>query len=228
MRTVSGSGTRGTLPAEPCKPARLGFFSTIPCLLSAQISISDSDYKHFLFWGVVLVVGMLVLFIVQRVVRYGVQSRISSIHRELGMRPEDLDRMAKSGLLSEEEKKRVQESIARNLSRETQEALRRKAEGKKSAEEILASSLGPDSRPGGDAVPRTTEAGRTNSSHAVESTREEGRPERPSREVLPLPRPEKPEARTSRAPAVDLDSLLARGLITPEEYKRLRESGEDD
>lgn len=201
-------------------------------LWAAQAGNSNTNKEDLLFWSAVLIITLLVFFIAQKVVRYGIQSKVRSIHRELGIGPDDLDRMSKSGLLTEEERKKIQEAVARNLMRVTEESARRKVQGKASAEQILSASLREDEtggrEPAGKAPPQRKEGSRFSQIQPLPSVKETETPPSPTeggRQHDALSHEKKGLAKPSAGkPAVDLEALLAKGLITPEEYEQLREN----
>jgi hypothetical protein len=80
-------------------------------------TITWEDFYDLLFWGGALIFGMIALFVIQKAIRFGVQRRVRSIHRQFGIRPDDLQGMVRTGLISDEERKRINEALARNLLR---------------------------------------------------------------------------------------------------------------
>lgn len=206
--------------------------------------MSDSDYKDLVLWGGILVAAMLVLFVVQKVIRFGIQSKVRSIHREFAIRPDDLDRMAASGFLSDEERKRINEAIVRNLSKESREAVRSHSEAKVSAEALLKVELERNKQaakkkglgsasPAPDVMqsePAPINAGwNTGDSTPANSTDGlSGLNDVPGSALPPPPDPgqegRQEDASPSGPQAVDLEALLLKGLITREEYEELRDN----
>jgi hypothetical protein len=164
-----------------------------------------------LLWGGILIFAMLLLVVIQKAIRYVSQSRVRSIHREFGMRKEDLDRMTRTGLLSEEERKKIQQAIVRSLSEESREAISRQLEDKLALQGLPppnASTGDPPAGPGEKAAP--------------DPPAPPGSPPPPApRHPLPTPRAPSP-GRPARRPTIDLEALLEKGLITPEEYEQLK------
>ncbi len=164
-----------------------------------------------LLWGGILIFAMLLLVVIQKAIRYVAQTRVRSIHREFGMRKEDLDRMTRTGLLTEEERKRIQQAIVRSLSEESREAISRQLEDKLALQGLL-----PPEKPAGEPP-----AG-PGQSAAAEPPAPPAPPSAPaSRQSPPAPRAPSP-ARPERRTTIDLEALLERGLITPEEYEQLK------
>lgn len=155
-------------------------------ILPAQAASARDDILEMLYWGGGLIFAMLLLFVLQKAIRHGIESRVRSIHRQAGIDFNDVERMGRTGLLSEEEKAKVKKAIAKTYSIE--------------ARDTVEKNIAP-------------EAWRT-------------REKTPAAQSSPCSPPEKargmdqPPLREQKT--IDLEALLERGLITPEEYERLK------
>jgi len=188
-----------------------------PLVPGAILTIAERD--NLIFWGVILVVAIAVLLIFQKVLRVGFEWRVRGIQRHLAIRPEDLERMERTGLISEEERQRVRHSIARRQMEQARDEVERRT-GPRSASDVLVSPapaektsavqsartarLPLDARSGKSAEAGRMAAVKGSSPHALE----------------PSPQRKKAE--------VNLNDLLACGLITREEYEQLGGGGEED
>lgn len=174
--------------------------------------ITVQERNELVLWAVALLVGMIILFFVQKVVRAAIDSKVRGVRWQVGIAPDTLDRMSRTGLLSEEEMKKVRQAIARAQMEEAKSAIesrqaKEKGAAAKPVKATVAAVAGAESL---DAPPR------------------EARPPvaEPARTAAPS------AGRSSKAPAekagIHLEDLLARGLITREEYERLRSLDSSD
>jgi hypothetical protein len=170
---VSDGIVSATIPESAAAPA------VVVPLIAAQGAVGGDDIVEMLYWGGGLVFAMLLLFVLQKAIRHGIESRVRSIHRKTGIDFTDVERMSQTGLLTEEEKARVKKAIAKTYSIE--------------ARETVEKNMAPEAWQG------------------LEKTPHPGVPPAP-------PRPGGAQTRKT----VDLEALLERGLITPEEYERLK------
>lgn len=198
-----GVGGRGASPGANFAPA-LGI---LPFAAAGQAAV-EREIREILVYAAVITGALFVLFIVILVVRYIAERRVRSTYREAGIRHEDLDRMERTGLLSDEERARVREAVARHAREEAEAALAARAAARKkktnagAAEALLAREI---------PLPETPSPA--------------ARPPRASAPSPPGPPPPGPPP-APRPGALDIEALLERGLITREEYERLRGDGE--
>ena len=170
--------------------------------MNSPVSFWDIEYvTDMLPWVVGATAVFLVLFIFVKIWKAAVSNKVKSIGTQAGMTMQDIDSMKGRGLISEEEQRRIRQTMARRILEEGREARRAQQE----QEILLEAQIDPD------AVRKLVD-----------------RP--PSDEQLAPPRPQAPAASELSEPTPSaqprklgqLEVLLEKGAISLEEYERLK------
>lgn len=177
-------------------------------LFAAQAAVAQDDIMEMLYWGGGLIFAMLLLFVLQKAIRHGIESRVRSIHRQAGIDFDDVNRMSQTGLLTEEEKAKVKKAIAKTYSLEARETVER------NIGDTVYNSLSP--------APTAQSSVNADSPEMRRRATEVDAPRQSGAAADGSTRPRPSSAGTAGQKAIDLDTLLERGLITPEEYERLK------
>ncbi|MFH0794919.1 MAG: hypothetical protein V2A74_12910 [bacterium] len=191
-------------------------------------AFSRHDFVELIFWCFGFLAAIIVLFIVSKWIKAGVTRRVTRLS-VFGMGFDDLEHMKRSGLISEDEIKMVR----RRMSERILEAAKEDKVGDKNrflaeqlAQQLAAGSSAPGSdnqapwtRPRGPVPPDLVPSQGGSPTHAP-----------PQTPVVPHSSKVKSDlssGKSSGAKPVDLDSLRQKGIISDEEYQRLRDFFEE-
>lgn len=87
-----------------------------------QTFFDNEDFFEMLVYGILFVFVIIALFIVNRLMRDSIGSRVRNRSLEFGMTIQDLDRMREAGEISEEEYKEIKSSLSRRYMEIAKEA----------------------------------------------------------------------------------------------------------
>jgi uncharacterized protein YutE (UPF0331/DUF86 family) len=174
---------------------------------------------QYLPWIGLPLLGIVVLMIVRKMYKSSVNRKLRSMGMASGMSMMDIDQMAKKGMISPEEYRRIRHSLARHeldrtqqkLQSERERALIAQAEFDPEAARLLLAQNNPPAKP------------RPAIKHSAPQTAPGG--SSPGARLSPPPlgppigAPTGPPAGT---PPRDIDILLKKGIITGEEYERMK------
>lgn len=170
--------------------------------------------QDMVLWGGVFLGAMVILFFVQKILAVLIGRQVKGVLPETAIDTDDVEKMARTGLLSDEEKERVRKAIVRQTLAASQAAVARTAP--MSAEALLLAEAEKQKRAAGEGG---SEPEAPKPSPVLPAARANPQAADRAQEPTGLAKP----ARTK--PAVDLDALLEKGLITKEEYEQLSRSG---
>lgn len=172
--------------------------------------LEDSDIVEVFIWGIFIVIAVIVMFIVKRLIRQQIDTRIRNTHRPLGMDTSDLDTLKEKGDLSEEEWKAIRQTLARKIVERAQEE-----------ERLRAEKEGRSPLP----VTRGTIEGLRRQTPAAQSSPDTEQGETPAAaRKAPLPDRLKVFAEGDDE---ELEKLLLAGFLTPDDVRQIRDSREE-
>ncbi|MEQ8818813.1 MAG: hypothetical protein RLY93_01105 [Sumerlaeia bacterium] len=197
---------------------------------STGVVMTLDEWHTYLLVLVALVVGLVVWFFIQRFVRKRIEAHVRSIE-EHGIEINDLKRMQKTGLLTEDELKLVRQAMARQFLTDQDQTEAKRAGGKAGFDALALlrieaeradreleerrrqglsappPSSGPAPRPGADAMPPAAAA-----------------PPPPQAEAPPpLPAALQPMTTLSD---IELEDLCNAGLLSPDDMERIQQHRE--
>lgn len=193
---------------------------------------------NLIIYGIVVAVLIIALFLVMKLIRRGVDTRIHHFDDQ-SLKMQDLKKLEGEGLLSAEEMKRVREAMARRFLEETKEKEEReRLKGVSALEELRL-----EAEKTGQPDPSESEPPEKEPTRALEEQ------PAPSRDSLPPP-PDSSPAQTTPSPVspsptapslperlrslaakseAELEDLLNAGFLEPQDYELIlahRKSGE--
>ena len=154
--------------------------------------IKDGEFITLTYYALGILIAMIILFLLARLLKNNINKKVRKID-VITMDLKDLEKMRRTGLISEDEYKKAKSKIVG----------------------ILSAKLGAP----GEAEKSEPAPPREKPSHAGKKFQE---PKPPIKtQPAPVSAPKKKEKK--KKPLVDIDDLLEKGLISKEEYNRLAE-----
>ena len=166
-------------------------------------ALGSTTFTELTFYALGVLIATVFLIVISRLIRDLVSRNVRGIGT-FSMTFEDLERMRRTGLISDDEYQRAKSRIAGNIAK----SLEKDNPNSEKASQALPSIVPLDSIKGleRDRVSRDSQ------------TSPGASPGGPPRET----RPPAPKNTGGKAP-IDIDDLLQKGLITPEDYQQLSE-----
>lgn len=181
--------------------------------------LDNPQESQLLIWGIIIVVSIVGLVVLMKILGAAARSRIHNTKAE-SMSFDDLGRMQQTGLLTEEEMKRIKQRMAEKM---LEQATPRPKESKPGGEAALRSLMLDIEARGKEALAEPEAPA------SPQMPREKPPAEAPAAPPMPSPgasaaeTPPPPQKTSPEKQMFDLEKLLASGAIDRAEYDRLRD-----
>lgn len=176
-------------------------------------NLADQEFRETIIWGAIFLGLMVALFVLSKVLRFGIGSQVKGMTTPFGMSAEDIEALKSKGGLNEEELKKIRAAMGRRF------------------KERAVAEVEAKTKPGNAAIVLRALEEKVIQQGADQLRRQEGiaPPVAPMSEFKPFVAGEIPLERialpTEVGPPVsdmELENMVSAGFITPEELAAIR------